>query len=190
MSSLIFNAANQLAQTNLPSKQLALAKFDLHTPRTCACTSRCRRERKLLRGADSKQNCFTAAAWINRQFIRCSAPPEFIFIYLFRQAVAGEERRENSPCGTQGGRFCSKSGCKHKTERSFVEAKAADGPRANKLIRVRESRAGRICSVAVRVLGELFCSKRSIVQVEAHSCAQLDHLIFSTTARKKREEEK
>lgn len=149
-----------------------------------------RRERKLLRGADSKQNCFTAAAWINRQFIRCSAPPEFIFIYLFRQAVAGEERRENSPCGTQGGRFCSKSGCKHKTERSRVEAKAADGPRANKLIRVRESRAGRIYARWRLVCWENSFAQRDPSPKLEHTAARSRTTSFSPQRPKKRERRK
>jgi hypothetical protein len=86
---LVNNLRSQsaLAQTNLLSKQLP-RKFDLHTPRTCVHVSR---RRETLRGADSKQNCFTAA-WINRQFIRCSARRLSLYLFIYSGKLLPERR--------------------------------------------------------------------------------------------------
>jgi len=105
------------------------------------------------------------------------APPEFIFIYLFRQAVAREEstsrmERENSLCVWHTrGPFSAAAKVAANTKQNARRRKSGRTERANKLIRVRESRwtVG-----AVVVLGQFFCAQRdpSIVRVEARTAAR------------------
>jgi len=107
VSSLIIYAANQLSHKQICWANSSRRKFDLHTPRTCVHVSRRRETLRARRRQRAKlfYCCLDKSTIYSLQ----RAPPEFIFIYLFRQAVAREEstsrmERENSLCSSAA--FC------------------------------------------------------------------------------------
>lgn len=184
MSSLIFYAANQLAQTNLSSKQLPEKIRFAHATHVCARLS-------------ASQN-FCARRQRTKLFYCCldkstiyslqRAPPEFIFIYLFRQAVAerSEGVGELAVWHTRGPFSAAKVAAN--TKQNARRRKSEGTERANKLIRVRESRwthAWWLCKGNSFALKEIHPSSEW-----KHTAARClpDHLIFPNGPKKKDEE--